>query len=52
MSDLIDDKNNNIIIETPCKHYYHEECISEWFKKYSNKCPTCRSVCGHGIPNL
>ena len=33
----IDDK----LLILPCKHYYHKECITKWFKK-SKTCPECR----------
>ena len=32
--------DNNIVVLS-CKHFYHKECISEWFKK-SKTCPLCR----------
>ena len=32
--------DDNITILS-CKHYYHKECISQWFKK-SKTCPLCR----------
>lgn len=22
---------NNKFIKTPCKHYFHEECLKEWY---------------------
>jgi hypothetical protein len=33
------------IVEIPCSHIFHEECISEWVK-YKPECPICRG----GIP--
>lgn len=30
------------IRELPCKHFFHMECIDEWYKKNS-KCPLCRN---------
>lgn len=27
---------------TPCKHYYHTECLNRW-KYRSNRCPCCRA---------
>lgn len=33
-------KLNNLII-TPCLHYFHKNCLKEWFNNdYS--CPNCR----------
>ena len=31
------------IMETPCKHWFHKECLLPWLK-VSNKCPNCRSL--------
>ena len=27
----------------PCEHFFHDECISDWFK-YSDKCPLCMKI--------
>jgi hypothetical protein len=32
----------NVILRTPCNHYFHRNCLKEWYKK-SNTCPICRS---------
>ena len=29
------------IVEAPCKHFFHEDCIAEWVK-YKSECPVCR----------
>ena len=29
------------IIEMPCEHTFHQECILPWLKEH-NSCPTCR----------
>lgn len=29
------------VIETPCKHIFHENCIAEWVQ-YKPECPVCR----------
>jgi len=32
--------------QTSCQHYFHQQCIKEWFKTFKNnkspKCPLCR----------
>lgn len=43
-------ENNEKIIELPCKHQFHYECITPWLGQFSNKCPTCRKVVGILIP--
>lgn len=30
-----------VIVRTPCKHYFHEECLGEWLK-LARTCPICR----------
>jgi hypothetical protein len=30
------------IVVTPCRHYYHKECIGDWLK-LARTCPLCRS---------
>ena len=36
------ESNHKNAIELPCKHYFHEKCIGEWFKK-STVCPLCKT---------
>lgn len=31
-----------VYITLPCFHFFHEECIAEWFRKKHNKCPICQ----------
>lgn len=41
--DLEDDK---VLIDLPCDHITHEECVIEHFTSYSYRCPVCRADCG------
>jgi len=34
------------VMELPCDHTYHYECINEYLEKYSYKCPCCRIEVG------
>ena len=48
--------NDNYSIELSCGHKYHYECLMSSFieikkcsqlkKKYKNRCPYCRKICG------
>ncbi|KAL3117509.1 hypothetical protein niasHT_008357 [Heterodera trifolii] len=40
-----------LAILDPCKHIFHNECISEWFKNHST-CPICRAKAKISVPNL
>ena len=37
------DKKNTLLISTPCKHIYHEECLQSWLCIGNITCPLCRS---------
>ena len=38
------------LIKLKCDHLYHTNCIAEWLKKHSNKCPICRDEIAKGTP--
>jgi len=40
------------IIKLSCDHFFNYDCIENWLKNYSNKCPICRSEVSHGQPNI
>lgn len=42
--------NNDIVIDLPCHHKFHEKCIENWLKNNSYKCPICRAPTGKSIP--
>lgn len=35
-------EKNNISVELPCKHCFHENCASEWLLNHSKLCPMCK----------
>lgn len=36
------------LIQLPCSHCYHEDCISQWLSGYSKRCPVCKAEVGGG----
>ena len=40
---LEDINYNEYIINLPCNHYYHKECVYQWIIKNQN-CPICRAT--------
>jgi hypothetical protein len=43
---------NQEIIELPCEHIYHSECIEKYLNEYNYKCPCCRKEVGKPKYNL
>jgi len=33
--------NKKPFMMTPCRHYFHTECLESWFKQ-KKECPSCR----------
>ena len=36
-----DEQSTNTIVELPCVHFFHKECVMPWFELQSS-CPMCR----------
>ena len=47
---IIDDDSR--IIRLSCNHIFNYDCIENWLKNYSNKCPVCRTEVSCGQPNI
>ena len=41
LDDAVFESKKERILEGPCKHKYHEDCIRRWMK-IKNECPQCR----------
>ena len=40
------------VIELPCKHTYHSNCINEYLSNYSYKCPCCKEEVGRPVHHI
>ena len=39
---MMDYKDGEVIVATPCEHLFHKRCLQEWFQ-LSRTCPVCRT---------
>ena len=44
---LLEDEKSVLVMQTPCKHRFHEDCLVMWMKT-KLECPSCRQV----VPSL
>jgi hypothetical protein len=45
-------KDDDVVRLLPCEHIYHPECIDDWLKIHSYKCPCCRKPAGEYITKM
>ncbi|KAM3139429.1 hypothetical protein pb186bvf_008454 [Paramecium bursaria] len=38
------DQNIEIIVRTDCFHFFHRDCLQQWFKYDHKTCPKCRQI--------
>ncbi|CAD8060759.1 unnamed protein product [Paramecium primaurelia] len=43
-------QKDETIIQLPCKHIFHKQCLFSWLD-HSTKCPNCRSDVLHALMN-
>ena len=43
---------NDTLMELPCKHSFHCDCIKTYLNKYNYKCPICRNDVGKHKYNI
>mmetsp|Transcript_38085 Transcript_38085/g.104832 ORF Transcript_38085/g.104832 Transcript_38085/m.104832 type:complete len:344 (+) Transcript_38085:81-1112(+) len=43
-----DTLSRNVVVRTPCEHYFHEDCLAQWCRNHVD-CPMCRQEVGKPI---
>jgi hypothetical protein len=43
-------RDESLVRLLPCRHLFHAECITSWFRAYHDTCPICMAHNTHALP--